>query len=68
MNHEEGCGLDEMKAHVFLEQFDEAFTVREMRSKLRSTGAIGESERPKAVPLYSTTSCPRTTPLARTCR
>merc|ERR1712063_238254 len=32
-NHDEGCGLDEMRA------------------KLRSTGAIGESERPKAVPL-----------------
>merc|ERR1711862_269503 len=50
-NHEEGCGLDEMKAHVFLEKFDEALTVRAMREKLRSTGAIGESERPKTVPL-----------------
>merc|ERR1712137_795476 len=50
-NHEEGCGLDEMKAHVFLEKFDETLTVREMRAKLRSTGAIGESERPKTVPL-----------------
>merc|ERR1712232_784913 len=50
-NHEEGCGLDEMKAHVFLEKFDETLTVREMRAKLRSTGAIGESERPKLVPL-----------------
>merc|ERR1712137_862974 len=50
-NHELGCGLDEMKAHVFLEKFDETLTVREMRSKLRSTGAIGESERPKLVPL-----------------
>merc|ERR1712137_1217652 len=50
-NHEEGCGLDEMKAHVFLEKFDETLTVREMRAKLRSTGAIGEAERPKSVPL-----------------
>merc|ERR1711862_569250 len=50
-NHEEGCGLDEMKAHVFLEKFDEALTVRAMGEKLRSTGAIGESERPKTVPL-----------------
>merc|ERR1711943_57988 len=50
-NHEEGCGLDEMKAHVFLEKFNETLTVREMRAKLRSTGAIGEAERPKTVPL-----------------
>merc|ERR1712100_301504 len=50
-NHEEGSSLDEMKAHVFLEKFDETLTVREMRAKLRSTGAIGEAERPKSVPL-----------------
>merc|ERR1711976_1020727 len=50
-NHGEGCALDEMKAHVFLEKFNETLTVREMRAKLRSTGAIGESERPKTVPL-----------------
>src|SRR3990167_5931268 len=50
-NHDDGTGLDEMKAHVFLEKFDETLTVREMRDKLRSTGAIGESERPKTVPL-----------------
>merc|ERR1712137_1518323 len=50
-NHETGSGLDEMKAHVFLERFGETLTVREMRAKLRSTGAIGESERPKLVPL-----------------
>jgi len=50
-HHEEGCALDEMKAHVFLEKFDETLTVREMRAKLRSTGAIGETERPKVVPL-----------------
>merc|ERR1712137_738601 len=50
-NHEEGSALDEMKAHVFLEKFDETLTVREMRAKLRSTGAIGETERPKKVPL-----------------
>merc|ERR1712100_906585 len=47
----EGSGLDEMAAHVFLEKFAETLTVRELRAKLRSTGAIGESERPKKVPL-----------------
>jgi len=50
-HHGDGCGLDEMKAHVFLEKFDETLTVREMRDKLRSTGAIAETERPKTVPL-----------------
>src|SRR3990167_8938949 len=50
-NHADGAGLDEMKAHVFLEKFDETLTVRDMRDKLRSTGAIGETERPKTVPL-----------------
>ena len=40
-----------MSAHVFLEAFNETQTVREMRAALRSTGAIGEKERPKAVPL-----------------
>jgi len=50
-NHEEGAALDEMTAHVFLEKFNETLTVRELRAKLRSTGAIGESERPKKVPL-----------------
>merc|ERR1711879_1015510 len=49
--HDEGCGLDEMKAHVFLEKFNETLTVRELRSKLRSTGALEESERPKVVPI-----------------
>src|SRR3990167_1556205 len=38
--HKEGTGLDEMKAHVFLEKFDETLTVRDMRDKLRSTGAV----------------------------
>eukprot|EP00011_Vannellida_sp_DIVA3-517-6-12_P009319 CAMPEP_0114631298 /NCGR_PEP_ID=MMETSP0168-20121206/14337_1 /TAXON_ID=95228 ORGANISM="Vannella sp., Strain DIVA3 517/6/12" /NCGR_SAMPLE_ID=MMETSP0168 /ASSEMBLY_ACC=CAM_ASM_000044 /LENGTH=378 /DNA_ID=CAMNT_0001842853 /DNA_START=24 /DNA_END=1160 /DNA_ORIENTATION=+ len=49
--HEEGNGLDEMQAHVFLEKFDEALTVRQMRTKLRETGAIAEKQRPKKVPL-----------------
>ena len=49
--HDAGSAVDEMKAHVFLEKFDETLTVRDMREKLRSTGAIGETERPKAVPL-----------------
>ena len=47
----EGAGLDELQAHVFLEKFDEALTVRDLRTKLRETGAIGENERPKVVPL-----------------
>eukprot|EP00339_Tiarina_fusa_P006364 CAMPEP_0117035314 /NCGR_PEP_ID=MMETSP0472-20121206/25091_1 /TAXON_ID=693140 ORGANISM="Tiarina fusus, Strain LIS" /NCGR_SAMPLE_ID=MMETSP0472 /ASSEMBLY_ACC=CAM_ASM_000603 /LENGTH=269 /DNA_ID=CAMNT_0004744753 /DNA_START=14 /DNA_END=820 /DNA_ORIENTATION=+ len=50
-NKEEGCGLDEMMAHKFLEEFGETLTVRELRAKLRSVGAIGETERPKTVPL-----------------
>jgi len=49
--HEEGNALDEMMAHKFLEEFKETLTVRELRAKLRSTGAIGETERPKFVPL-----------------
>jgi len=50
-NHENGHGVDELRAHVFLEKFDETLTVREMRAKLRQTGAIGEAERPQLVPL-----------------
>lgn len=50
-NGKAGCGLDEFNSHKFLEEFDETMTVREMRTNLRSTGAIGEKERPKAVPL-----------------
>lgn len=50
-HHEEGNGLDEVNAHRFLELFNETLTVRELRSKLRSTGALEESERPKVVPL-----------------
>jgi len=49
--HADGNGLDEMKAHVFLERKQDTHTVRELRERLRSTGAIGESERPKLVPL-----------------
>ena len=44
--HEEGCSLDEMSAHRFLEIFKETMTVREMRNKLRSSGAIGEGRVP----------------------
>jgi hypothetical protein len=49
--HEGGAGLDEMMQHRFLETFRETQTVREMRDSLRSTGAIGPNDRPKAVPL-----------------
>jgi len=48
---EVGCALDEMEAHRFLEAFDEAHTVLQMRSALRKTGALGQNERPKEVPL-----------------
>ena len=46
-----GNALDEMEAHRFLEAFDEAHTVLEMRSALRKSGALGQNERPKEVPL-----------------
>merc|ERR1712000_486263 len=35
-----------MSAHRFLEIFNETMTVREMRAKLRSSGAIGEGRVP----------------------
>merc|ERR1712137_432952 len=49
-NHENGCGLDELNAHRFLEDFNETMTVRELRENLRKTGAIGEG-RLKLVPI-----------------
>jgi len=49
--HEQGCGLDEVNAHRFLESYNETLTVRELRDKLRQTGALEASERPKIVPL-----------------
>ena len=45
--HEEGNALDEVSAHRFLESFKETMTVREMRSKLRETGAIDEGRLPR---------------------
>jgi len=50
-DHEDGCGLDEVNAHRFLEVYGETLTVRELRAKLRSTKALEENERPKVVPL-----------------
>jgi len=50
-NHENGNGLDEVNAHRFLELYNETLTVRELRDKLRKTGALEPSERPKVVPL-----------------
>lgn len=50
-NGKNGNGLDEMMAHRFLEEFKETLTVRELRDTLRRTGAIGEAERPKIVPI-----------------
>ena len=46
-----GTALDEMEAHRFLEKADSAHTVLEMRNLLRKTGAIGQNDRPKSVPL-----------------
>src|SRR3954453_10502320 len=37
----DGCALDELQAHRFLEKFNETLTVQAMRERLRSTGAIG---------------------------
>jgi len=48
--HENGSGLDELNAHRFLEHFRETMTVREMRNKLRESGAIGEG-RLSSVPI-----------------
>lgn len=44
-NGANGCELDELNAHRFLEFFNETQTVREMRDSLRSTGAIGDKVR-----------------------
>jgi len=44
-NGANGCELDELSAHRFLEFFNETQTVREMRDSLRSTGAIGDKVR-----------------------
>jgi len=49
--HGEGAGLDELGAHRFLEQIGETHTVSHHRDRLRKTGAIGQTERPKTVPL-----------------
>jgi len=49
--HGDGNALDEVNAHRFLEQFRETLTVLAMRDKLRKTGALGPTERPKVVPI-----------------
>jgi len=49
--HEAGNGLDEVRAHKFLEGFGETLTVMALREKLRQTGAIAQSDRPKLVPI-----------------
>jgi len=49
--HDEGNGLDEVRAHKFLEGLGETLTVMALREKLRQTGAISPSERPKTVPI-----------------
>eukprot|EP01087_Luapelamoeba_hula_P021847 TRINITY_DN76_c0_g1_i2.p1 TRINITY_DN76_c0_g1~~TRINITY_DN76_c0_g1_i2.p1 ORF type:complete len:347 (-),score=99.49 TRINITY_DN76_c0_g1_i2:103-1143(-) len=50
-HRQEGTALDEFKAHRFLEIVKETLTVHAMRDRLRATGAIGQSDRPKQVPL-----------------
>jgi len=47
----EGNGLDEVRAHKFLESFGETLTVMALRENLRKTGAIAQSDRPKLVPI-----------------
>lgn len=46
-----GNALDELNAHRFLEVYNETMTVREMRTALRTSGAIHEGRPPKLVPL-----------------
>jgi DNA repair exonuclease SbcCD ATPase subunit len=47
----EGTGLDELNAHRFLEFFKDTHTVSELRAKLRETGALPPSAKPKLVPI-----------------
>jgi len=49
--HADGSGLDELNAHRFLEAFHETLTVLALREKLRKTGALSATDRPKLVPL-----------------
>jgi len=48
--HEQGCALDELQAHRFLEQLGETLTVTELRDKLKAVGVI-IGEKIKYVPL-----------------
>jgi hypothetical protein len=41
----DGCALDELQVHRFLEKYSETLTVQAMREKLRATGAIGSTIR-----------------------
>jgi len=50
-NRAAGSALDELGAHRLLESLGETLTVVALRDTLRKTGAIGQSERPKLVPL-----------------
>jgi DNA repair exonuclease SbcCD ATPase subunit len=49
--HGDGCALDEVNAHRLLEMLHETLTVLALRERLRKTGALGPTERPKVVPL-----------------
>jgi len=50
-HHEAGNSLDELNAHRFLENFKETMTVREMRTKLRDSGALTNEGRLSNVPI-----------------
>eukprot|EP00007_Cunea_sp_BSH-02190019_P008897 CAMPEP_0174236788 /NCGR_PEP_ID=MMETSP0417-20130205/5861_1 /TAXON_ID=242541 /ORGANISM="Mayorella sp, Strain BSH-02190019" /LENGTH=375 /DNA_ID=CAMNT_0015315481 /DNA_START=15 /DNA_END=1142 /DNA_ORIENTATION=+ len=50
-NRENGNSLDEVEAHRFLEKLGETLTVLALRANLRKSGALGEKERPKRVPI-----------------
>jgi len=41
----EGCELDELNIHRFLEFFKETMTIKEMRDTLRDTGAVKDSKK-----------------------
>jgi hypothetical protein len=50
-NRDQGCALDELNAHRFLESFKDPLTVMEMRELLRRSGAISKEARPKDFPI-----------------
>lgn len=41
---DQGCALDEMQTHRFLERWKETLTVQQMREQLRASGAISDTK------------------------